>query len=124
MLPALVDKLEAVAVGVKHIAGIVARIVVEPRRRLAVAGRAGRYCGGIGRVNLSFRVCHEADMRRPAFDHALPQPEEDAPLAAEALQVRMTRRAILAVIIDAVGDPERRQRLVVEGDRAFDIADG
>jgi hypothetical protein len=33
MLPALVDKLDAVAVGVKHVAGIVARIVVEPRRR-------------------------------------------------------------------------------------------
>src|SRR5258708_36739588 len=102
MLPALVDKLEAVAVGVKHIAGIVARIVVEPRRRLAVAGRAGRYCGGIGRVNLSFRVCHEADMRRPAFDHALPQPDEDAPLAAEPLTVRMTRLPLLAALTAAV----------------------
>src|SRR5712692_8367975 len=121
VLPALENKFEAVAVGVEHVAGIVTRIVIEPSSWFAIVGRARRHRGGIGCIDLGLRLRDEADMRRPAIDHAWPQPEEDAPLAAETLEIRMPWRAVLAVIIDAVGDPEGRQRLRIKGDRAFDV---
>ena len=60
-------------------------------------------------------------MRRPALDHTRPQPEEYAPLAAEAFEVGMTRRPVLALVIDAIGDPERRERDAVKRDRAVEI---
>ena len=123
VLPTLENKFEAVAVGVEHVAGIVTRIVIEPSTWFAIVGRARRHRGGIGCIDLGLRLRDEADMRRPAIGHTLPQPENEAPLAAEALEIRMPRRAVLAVKIDAVGDPERRQRLRIKGGRSFDVAD-
>jgi coenzyme PQQ precursor peptide PqqA len=108
VLPALVDELDAVAVWVEHVSGIIARIVVKPRARRADVGRARHHRGGMGRIDLGCRVRDEPEMCRPALDHTRPQPEEYAPLAAEAFEVGMTRRPVLALVIDAIGDPERR----------------
>ena len=105
MLPALVDELDAVAVGVEHVSGIIARIVAKPRAWRPVVGRARRHRGGMARIDLGCRVRDEPDMRRPALDHTRPQPEEYAPLAAEAFEVGMTRRPVLALVIDAIVDP-------------------
>src|SRR6266404_5939901 len=123
VLPALVNKFEAIAVGVEDVAGIVARIVVEPGTWFAIVARACRHRGRIGRIDLAPRLRDETDMRRPAIDLALPQPKDEPPFAAEALEIGMPRRAILAVKIDAVGDPKRCQRPRIKGDRAFDVAD-
>ena len=70
VLPALENKFEAVAVGVEHVAGIVTRIVIEPSTWFAIVGRARRYRGGIGCIDLAPRLCDEADMRRPAIGNA------------------------------------------------------
>ena len=70
VLPALENKFEAVAVGVEHVAGIVTRIVIEPSTWFAIVGRARRHRGGIGCIDLGLRLRDEADMRRPAIDHA------------------------------------------------------
>jgi hypothetical protein len=63
-------------------------------------------------------------MRGPPLDHCPAQPEEDPAVAAEALEVGMPRRAVLAVVVDGMSDAERGQGLFVEGDRAVEVADG
>src|SRR3954462_11820852 len=99
MLPALENKFEAVPVGVEHVGGIVTRIVIEPSTWFAIVGRARRHRGGIGCIDLAPRLCGETDMRRPAIGNASPQPKDEAPFAAEALEIGMPRRAVLAVKI-------------------------
>ena len=123
MLPVLEDEFEAVTVGVEHAAGVVTGVVEQPHAGLAVVGRAGGHGRGVGCIDLGPRVRDEADMRGTAFDDPRTQPEEDAPLAAEPLQVRMAGRSVRAVEIDAVADPQWRQGLRVERDRAVEVAD-
>ena len=70
VLPALENKFQAVAVGVEHVAGIVTRIVIEPNTWFAIVSPARSNRGGIGCIDLGLRLRDEADMRRPAIDHA------------------------------------------------------
>jgi hypothetical protein len=59
---------------------------------------------------------------RTPFHHAGPQQEEDAPLHAKALQIGVSRRPVLAVVVDALRDAQRRQHGRVERDGTIDIA--
>jgi predicted Holliday junction resolvase-like endonuclease len=62
-------------------------------------------------------------MRGTTFDNAFSEPEEHPAVRTEPLEVRMTGRAIPAVVIDRMDDPQRRECLFVEVDRAVDVAD-
>jgi hypothetical protein len=107
VLPALEHELETVAVRIEYICRIVTRIILEPCGGRAIIGSTRRNRRGIGRT---------------ALDHALAQPEGYLAFCVEALQVGVPRRPILAVVIEPIGDTERRQRLAVEGDRTSDVA--
>jgi hypothetical protein len=53
---------------------------------------------------------------------AAPQPEKEAAVGTEALEVAMPRRAILAVVVEALHDSKWRQGLGVKIDRAIKVA--
>ena len=105
MLPTLENKFEAVAVGVEHVAGIVTRIVIEPSTWFAIVGRARRHRGAIGCIDFGLRVRDEADMLRRLSATPGRSQKKMRPLQPKPLEIRMPRRAVLAVIIDAIGDP-------------------
>src|SRR5882757_4382683 len=121
VLPALVDELEAVAVRIPDLGSVVARIVVKLRSGWMDLGRTGSQCGSMGGVYHLFGVRHEADMRGARRGCPMLQPEEYSPIGAKALEVWMTCRAILAVIIQPADDPEDRKHLLVKGDRTIGI---
>jgi hypothetical protein len=54
---------------------------------------------------------------------ARPKPEEQTSIRTEALEVGMSGRTVLAVVIDALRDPERTEHACVKFDRAIEIAD-
>lgn len=53
MLPALIYKLQAVAVRVEDAGGVVARVVVEPHAGCAVVGGSCGHCGGVSRIDFT-----------------------------------------------------------------------
>jgi hypothetical protein len=72
MLPALVYEFEAIAVRVKDIGCVVARVVVEPGARCALIRGSRSNGGGIGGVHFTLAVRHETDVRCVAVRAALP----------------------------------------------------
>ena len=63
MLPALVNKFEAIAIGVKDIRGVVAWIVVKTGTWCTIVRGTRIDGGGISGIYFSLAVCDEADMR-------------------------------------------------------------
>src|SRR6478736_3278828 len=116
MLPRLVDGFEAVAVRIKDIGSVVTGIVVQSRTRRAIILGSGRQGCGMECVDLRLAVRHEADMGGATVCVTGPEPEEHAAVSAEALQVRMARRSVLAVVIKDMADPERSQSPLIESD--------
>ena len=104
VLPALINELEAVAIGVDYVGRIVARIVVKSGSGCAVVCATRRDCGSIGSVDPILTVGHKANVRGVAVHYAFLQPEEYATVCTEPFQVGMSWRAILAVIIEALID--------------------
>lgn len=126
VLPAFVHEFEAVAVRVEDIGGEVARIVMQVWRGGAsgcgVVGGTRADRGHIRGADLRLGPCDEADMRPRRSGHSLLDPEEDTAVRAETFQVGMPRRAVLAVVVVARADAERRQDRLLERDRAGQIA--
>jgi len=87
VLPALVDRLEAVTVGIENVRSVITWIVIQARAGLAVVGRARRYCWFVERVHLGLALGDKADMRSPAVGIALLEPEEYAAVPSEGLEV-------------------------------------
>ena len=85
---------------------------------------ARRQCGGMGLVDHRLAVGHQSDMDRARRCRALPQPEEHAAIGPEAHEVRVTRRTIIAIVVQALVDPQHGKHSFIEGDRAYGIADG
>src|SRR5579863_5293117 len=121
VLPVFVDELEAVAVGIENVGGVVARIVVEPDAGRAIVDGSGRDCGGVGGVDLFPARSYKAEVRGAAIRHAFLEPQVEAPVGAEAFEVRMAGRSIPAVVIEAIADAERSQSRLVKRDRALYI---
>jgi len=115
MLPTFVDRLEAIAIGIEHVRGIVPGIVVQTRPGLAVINRASPHRCVVEPVHLGLALGDKADMCRPGVRIALSQPEENATVSSEALEVGMSFGAILTVVIDGMRDTERLESRLVKG---------
>ena len=124
VLPALVDRLETVAVGIEYVRSVITRIVIEARARLTVVSRAGCHRCRVERVHLGLALGDKADMRSLGVRIALPEPEEYAAVPSEALEVGMSFGAILAGVIDGMHDAERLESRLVKGNRLIEILDG
>ena len=72
MLPALVDRLETVTVGIENVRSVITGIVIEARAGLAVVGRTRRHCCLVERVHLGLALGDKADMRSLGVRIALP----------------------------------------------------
>lgn len=107
VLPALVDELEALAVRIEDVGGVVPGTVAQSGTRRSSVGGACSYGGCVGGIDIRLRGGDEADIDRTPLRDALAQPQEHAPFGAKPLEVRVTRWAILAVVIMPVGDPKR-----------------
>ena len=124
VLPALVDRLETVAVGIEYVRSVITRIVIEARARLTVVSRAGCHRCLVERVHLGLALGNKADMSSPRIRIALSEPEENSTVPSKALEVGMSFGTILTVVIDDMRDAERLEGRLVEGDRLIEILDG
>src|SRR4051812_41154486 len=97
VLPALVDRLETITVGIENVRRIITGIVIQPRGGPAVVGRACLHGCLVERLHLRLAFGDKADMRRPGVRIAQPEPEKNAAVPSEALEVGMPWGAILAV---------------------------
>src|SRR5450756_2641114 len=122
VLPALVHKFEAIAVRVKNIRSVVARVVIDPRTGSAIVRGTGSHCRSIGGVDLALALRHKTHMRRTAIRRTLPQPEEDTSIRPEPFQIRMARRPVFAVVVHALGNAEWSQGRRIERDGTLDVA--
>ena len=98
VLPALVNRLETVTVGIENVRSVITGIVIQARAGLAVVSRARRHCCLVERVHLGFALGDKADMRSLGVGLALPEPEEYAAVPSEALEVGMSFGAVLPVL--------------------------
>jgi hypothetical protein len=124
VLPTLVDRLEAIAIGIENVRCIVARIVIEACPGLAVISRASSHGGVVEPIYLGLALGDKADMRSPGVRIALSEPEENATISSKALEVGMSLGAILTVVIDRMPDTERSKSRFVKGNRSIEIFDG
>src|SRR4029453_5442789 len=124
MLPALVDRLETVTVGIENVRSVITGIVIHARAGLAVVGPARRHCCFVERVHLGLALGDKADMRSLGVRIALPEPEEYAAVPSEALEVGMSFGAILTVVIDGMHDAERLESRLVKGNRSIEVLGG
>jgi hypothetical protein len=124
VLPTLVDRLQAIAVGIENVSCVIAGIVIQARAGLAVINRAGLHRRVVERIHLGLALGDKADMCRPGVRFALFQPEENATVSSKALEVGMSFGAILTVVIEGMHDTERLQSRLVKSDRAIEIFDG
>jgi hypothetical protein len=124
VLPTLVDRLEAIAVEIENVRGIVARIVIQARAGLAVVSRASPHRCVVERIHLGLALGDKADMCSPGVRIALSQPEENATVSSKALEVGMSFGAILTIVIDGMHDTERLESRLVKGNRSIEILDG
>jgi len=106
VLPALVHEFEAIAVRVQDIGGVVARVVIEARAGCAIVRCACSHSGSIGGIDFTLAVRHKTDVRCTAVRQTLLQPKEDTSICPKPFQVRMTRRSVFAVVVDALGNSE------------------
>lgn len=114
MLPTLVDHLDAVAIRIEKVGGVVARIIVKASAWWTVVGCAGRDRGCVDRVDFVAAPGDAADMDGAPVGVATVQPKVDSPITAESLQIGMTFRSVGTIIINAPTNAERRQRLFVK----------
>ena len=121
VLPALVNRLKTVTVGIENVRGVITGVVVQACAGLAVVGRARRDCCLVERVDLGLAVGDKADMRSLGVRIARPEPEEYAAVPSEALEVGMSFGAILAVVIDGMHDAERLESRLVKGNRSISL---
>ena len=105
VLPALVNKLDAVTVRIRHVGSVVARVIVESGSGSALVRSPRCERRSLSSVDL-FSIRYKAHMC----------------VRTEPFEIRVPWRPILAVIIKALVDAERSQRRFIERDRAFDIA--
>src|SRR5258706_14229162 len=89
MLPALVNRLEAIPVGIQDIGRIVTRVVVKPCSRLSVVAGARRHGCLVERLDLRLTAGHESNMNCSRFRFPLAQPERHTVVASETFKVRM-----------------------------------
>ena len=121
VLPALVDRLQAIPVGIQDIGRIVTSVVVKPCSRLSVVAGTRRHGCPVEGMDLRLTAGHESNMNCLRFRAPLAQPEKHTLVASETLKVRMAFRTILAIVIDRMLNPERGQGLFVKCDRAFEV---
>ena len=124
MLPALVDRLKTLTVGIENVRSVITEIVIQARAGPAVVGRARRHCCLVERVHLDLALGDKADMRSSGVGIAQLEPEKYAAVPSEALEVGMSFGAILAVVIDGMHDAERLESRLIKGNRSIEILDG
>src|SRR3989442_198007 len=124
MLPALVDRLETVTVGIENVRSIITGMVIQARAGLVVVGRARRHCCLVECVHLGLALGDKADMRSLCVCIALPEPEKYAAVPSEALEVGMYFGPSFAVVIAGMYDAERLESRLVKGNRSIEILDG
>ena len=124
VLPALVNRLETVTVGIENVRSVITGIVLQARAGFAVVGRARNHCGLVERIHLGLALGNKADMRSLGVPIALPEPEEYPAVPPEALEIGMSFGAVLAVVINRMLDAERLESRLVKGNRASDVLDG
>src|SRR5437867_4857083 len=83
VLPALIDRLETVTVGIEDVRSVITGIVIQARTGLAVVSRARRHRCVIERVHLRLALGDKAYLRSHGIRIALPEPEEYATIASE-----------------------------------------
>src|SRR5260221_10517232 len=67
VLPALVDRLQAIPVGIQDIGRIVTRVVVKPCPRLSVVAGTRRHCCPVEGMDLRLTAGHESNMNGLRF---------------------------------------------------------
>ena len=85
MLPALVDRLETVTVGIENVRSVITGIVIQARAGLAVIGRARSHCCVVEHVHLALALGDKSNMRSLGVRIALPEPEEYATVPSKPL---------------------------------------
>src|ERR1700681_3900181 len=108
------NDLDAVAVRVQHIGRVVVGVVLVPDAGRDVVFGPGRHRGGVKGIDDCSALCDERKMNSRRAGLAALQPEEEVVLAAKSHEVGM---AVLAPIVEDLGDSERHEGLRVEGDR-------
>jgi hypothetical protein len=116
--------LQTVTVGIENVRCIIAGIIIQTRAELAIIGRTRRHRCLVERLHLGLALGDKADMRSLGVRLALPEPEEYAAIAPEALEVRMSFGTVFAVVINDMLDTERLKRQLLKGNRAIEILDG
>ena len=101
MLPALVNHLDAVTIGVEDSRCEVARAVMQARAKRTVVCGPRRHSG--------HAFSDKTDVRGTRVRTALPQPERHPTLAPKTRQIRMPLGAISAVIVSDMKNAERCQ---------------
>src|ERR1700683_513872 len=86
---AFMDDLERIPVRVKHIGGVVSRIVFHSCPRRDVVPRASRHCRPVEFIDLTIAFGHEPPMNGRWIRLALLDPEERPFAIAEPPQIRM-----------------------------------
>ena len=124
VLPALVDRLETIAIRIENVRRIIARIIIHPRHRWAIVGRACCHGCLIERVHLCLALGDKAHMRRPGVRFSPPQPKENTIVPSEALEIGMSFRAILPVVVNGMDDAQRLESRLIKGNRPIKIRDG
>ena len=114
VLPTFVNELEAVAVRIADLCRVISRVVVKLRTGIVPVRRPGGERRGMGGPNVPLADCNESDMDGTGRGSSLPQPEENAAVRAEALQVRMSRWTLRSIIVVAHSDAENRQHCFIE----------
>src|SRR5579864_7760901 len=115
------DDLERIPVGVEYIGGIVSRIVFQScAGRNVVPGTSG-HCGLVEFIDLVFIFGHETPVNGCWIRLPLLYPEERLLAVTKSPQVGMT---VFALVRHEEFDVKRLQGRLIEGQRAFDIADG
>src|SRR4029077_6255654 len=82
VLPTLVDRLKAIAVGIENVRCIIAGIVIQAGAGLAVGNRASLHRRVVKCIDLGLALGDKADMCRPGVRIALSQPEENAAVSS------------------------------------------
>src|ERR1700679_2675783 len=115
------DYFERISVGVEYVSGVISRIVFQSCAGRNVVPGASGDCGCVEFVDLLLIVCHEPPMNGRWIGLALLDPEDCPCAITKSPQVRMT---VFALVGHEEFDVKRLQGCVIEGQRAFDVADG
>ena len=86
VLPALVNCLETVTVGIENVRSVITGIVIQERAGLAVVDRARRHCCLVERVHLGLALGNKADMRSLGVRSALRSQKNTRPSGPKLLR--------------------------------------